>query len=106
MFTGVIDDLATTSLPVDLIINGGADAGELRYRASAAMAKGATMAAFGLWVVGTVVWHVLHATLPSAFTMAVVSRTTGERMSSRTASWASSGTHTAVNLSARLSFAA
>src|SRR2546423_11761224 len=34
MFTGVIDDLATTSLPVDLIINGGADAGELCYRAS------------------------------------------------------------------------
>ena len=34
VFTGVIDDLATTSLPVDLIINGGADAGELCYRAS------------------------------------------------------------------------
>ena len=29
----------------------------LRYWASAAMAKGATMGAFGLWVVGTVVWH-------------------------------------------------
>jgi Co/Zn/Cd efflux system component len=44
----------------------------LRYRASAAMAKGATMAAFGPWVVGTVVWHALHATLPSAFTMGTV----------------------------------
>jgi Co/Zn/Cd efflux system component len=44
----------------------------LRYRASAAMAKGATMAAFGLWVVGTVVWHALHGTLPSAFTMGTV----------------------------------
>src|SRR3989442_9738565 len=44
----------------------------LRYRASAAMAKGATMAAFGLWVVGTVVWHALLATLPSAFTMGTV----------------------------------
>src|SRR3954470_8136930 len=29
----------------------------LRYRASAALAKGATMAAFGLWVIGTVIWH-------------------------------------------------
>jgi hypothetical protein len=44
----------------------------LRYRASAAMAKGATMAAFGLWVVGTVIWHALHGTLPSAFTMGTV----------------------------------
>ena len=37
----------------------------LRYRALAALAKGATMAAFGLWVVGTVVWHALHGTPPS-----------------------------------------
>jgi Co/Zn/Cd efflux system component len=44
----------------------------LRYRASAALAKGATMAAFGLWVVGTVVWHAWHGTLPSAFTMGTV----------------------------------
>jgi len=44
----------------------------LRYRASAAMAKGATMAAFGLWVFGTVVWHAFYATLPSAFTMGTV----------------------------------
>src|SRR3954451_11421030 len=44
----------------------------LRYRASAALAKGATMAAFGLWVIGTVVWHGLHGTLPSAFTMGTV----------------------------------
>src|SRR5258706_14267743 len=41
----------------------------LRYRASAALAKGATMAAFGLWVIGTAIWHALHGTLPSAFTM-------------------------------------
>src|SRR5262249_29876990 len=41
----------------------------LRYRASAALAKGVTMGAFGLWVVGTVIWHVLDGTLPSAFTM-------------------------------------
>jgi Co/Zn/Cd efflux system component len=44
----------------------------LRYRASAALAKGATMAAFGLWVIGTIVWHALHGTLPSAFTMGTV----------------------------------
>jgi Co/Zn/Cd efflux system component len=44
----------------------------LRYRASAALAKAVTMGAFGLWVIGTVVWHALHGTLPSAFTMGVV----------------------------------
>src|SRR5215468_7765600 len=44
----------------------------LRYRASAAMAKGVTMGAFGLWVVGTVIWHTVHGTLPSAFTMGAV----------------------------------
>jgi len=44
----------------------------LRYRALAALAKGATMAAFGLWVIATVVWHALHGTLPSAFTMGTV----------------------------------
>jgi Co/Zn/Cd efflux system component len=44
----------------------------LRYRATAALAKGLTMGAFGLWVVGTVVWHAAHGTLPSAFTMGAV----------------------------------
>lgn len=44
----------------------------LRYRASAAMLKGATMGLFGLWVVGMVIWHLLHGTLPSAFTMGAV----------------------------------
>lgn len=44
----------------------------LRYRASAALAKGITMAAFGLWVIATVVWHMVHGTLPSAFTMGAV----------------------------------
>ena len=44
----------------------------LRYRASAALAKGITMAAFGLWVIGTVIWHAVHGTLPSAFTMGTV----------------------------------
>lgn len=44
----------------------------LRYRATAALAKGATMAAFGLWVMGAVIWHALHGTLPSALTMGAV----------------------------------
>lgn len=44
----------------------------LRYRAAAALAKGLTMGVFGLWVVGTVVWHAAHGTLPSAFTMGAV----------------------------------
>lgn len=44
----------------------------LRYRATAAVAKGATMAVFGLWVVGTLAWHALHGTLPSAVTMGAV----------------------------------
>jgi Co/Zn/Cd efflux system component len=44
----------------------------LRYRASAALAKGVTMAAFGLWVIGSVVWHSLHGTVPSAFAMGAV----------------------------------
>src|SRR5262245_26980835 len=44
----------------------------LRYRAMAALAKGATMALFGLWVVATVIWHAVHGTLPSAFAMGAV----------------------------------
>src|SRR3954453_5556099 len=44
----------------------------IRYRASAALAKGATMTAFGAWVIGTVAWHSIHGTLPSAFTMGTI----------------------------------
>jgi Co/Zn/Cd efflux system component len=44
----------------------------LRYRASAALAKGTTMGLFGLWIVGTVIWHAMHGTLPSALTMGAV----------------------------------
>ena len=44
----------------------------LRYRATAALAKGATMGLFGLWVIATVVWHSVHGTLPSAYTMGAV----------------------------------
>src|SRR4029453_2675974 len=44
----------------------------LRYRAMAALAKGGTMGLFGLWIIGTVIWHATHGTLPSAFTMGAV----------------------------------
>jgi Co/Zn/Cd efflux system component len=44
----------------------------LRYRATAAMVKGLTMGAFGLWIIATVIWHALHGTLPSAVTMGAV----------------------------------
>src|SRR5215472_1333603 len=45
---------------------------ELRYRAIAALAKGTTMAVFGLWVLAITGWHAWHATLPHAFTMGAV----------------------------------
>lgn len=44
----------------------------LRYRAMAALAKGLTMGAFGLWVIGTVVWHALMGTVPAPITMGVI----------------------------------
>ena len=44
----------------------------LRYRAAAALAKGATMGLFGLWVLGMTAWQAWHATLPQAFTMGAV----------------------------------
>jgi Co/Zn/Cd efflux system component len=44
----------------------------LPYRATAALVKGGTMGVFGLWVVGTVTWHIVHGTLPNAFTMGAV----------------------------------
>ena len=44
----------------------------LRYSAAAALAKGESMGLFGLWVIGTVLWHALHGKLPSAVTMGVV----------------------------------
>jgi len=58
----------TANYAISLLVVGMA----LRYRASAALAKGATMGLFGLWVVGTVVWHAWYGTLPSAFTMGAV----------------------------------
>jgi Co/Zn/Cd efflux system component len=44
----------------------------LSTRASAALAKGATMGLFGLWVVATTIWHMLAGTVPSAVTMGAV----------------------------------
>jgi Co/Zn/Cd efflux system component len=44
----------------------------LRYRSTAALAKGATMGLFGLWVLGTVVWHAIAGTVPEPVTMGVV----------------------------------
>jgi len=44
----------------------------LRYRAGAALLKGTSMGLFGTWIVGTVVWHALHGTLPSAVTMSAI----------------------------------
>lgn len=44
----------------------------LRWRARAALAKGVTMGVFGLWVIGTVIWHAMHGTLPHAVTMGAV----------------------------------
>jgi len=44
----------------------------LRYRARAALIKGATMGLFGLWVAGATIWHVVRDTLPHAITMGTV----------------------------------
>jgi Co/Zn/Cd efflux system component len=44
----------------------------LGRRAIAALAKAATMGVFGLWVLGSALWHAHHGTLPSAVTMGIV----------------------------------
>lgn len=44
----------------------------LRYRAMAALAKGSTMGLFGLWIIGTVVWHTFHGMLPNAYAMGAI----------------------------------
>jgi Co/Zn/Cd efflux system component len=44
----------------------------LRYRASAALAKGVTMGLFGLWVLGTAFWHGASGTVPEVATMGAV----------------------------------
>src|SRR6056297_2532759 len=42
------------------------------WRARAALVKGASMGLFGLWVIGSVVWHALHGTVPGWATMGIV----------------------------------
>jgi Co/Zn/Cd efflux system component len=44
----------------------------LRYRSMAALAKGATMGLFGLWVITAVVLHVIAGTMPEPATMGIV----------------------------------
>jgi Co/Zn/Cd efflux system component len=44
----------------------------LAWRARAAVAKGSTLIAFALWVLGSTVWHAVHGTLPSAEVMGLV----------------------------------
>jgi Co/Zn/Cd efflux system component len=47
----------------------------LRARASAALLKGASMGALGLWVLSVTGWHAWHQTLPQALTMGAVGAT-------------------------------
>jgi Co/Zn/Cd efflux system component len=47
----------------------------LRYRAGAALAKGLTMALFGLWVLGVTAWHIFYGTQPNAISMGAVGLT-------------------------------
>jgi Co/Zn/Cd efflux system component len=44
----------------------------LRYRSLAALSKGLTMGAFGIWVLGIVVWHAVTGIVPKPITMGVV----------------------------------
>jgi Co/Zn/Cd efflux system component len=44
----------------------------LAWRARAAVAKGGTMLAFALWVLGSTAWHAFYGTLPRAEVMGVV----------------------------------
>jgi Co/Zn/Cd efflux system component len=44
----------------------------LAWRARAAVAKGGTLIAFALWVLGSTAWHAFYGTLPSAAVMGVV----------------------------------
>src|SRR5438270_12255491 len=44
----------------------------LRYRATAALIKGASMGLFGLWVIAATAWHAFHGTVPHAVTMGEV----------------------------------
>jgi cation diffusion facilitator family transporter len=47
----------------------------LRFRATAALAKGLTMALVGFWVLGVTAWHIFNDTLPHAIPMGAVGMT-------------------------------
>jgi Co/Zn/Cd efflux system component len=42
------------------------------WRARAALIKGSTMGAFGLWVIGSAIWHLLSGTAPEPQTMGAI----------------------------------
>ena len=44
----------------------------IRYRARATLLKGISMGAFGQWVIGTAIWHLVAGTLPSTSTMGTI----------------------------------
>lgn len=44
----------------------------LQWRTRAALVKGASLAIFGLWVIGSTTWHAYAGTLPEAHVMGVV----------------------------------
>jgi Co/Zn/Cd efflux system component len=44
----------------------------LHYRAIAALVKGLSMGLFGLWIIGTALWHALHGVLPNAYAMSAI----------------------------------
>lgn len=44
----------------------------LRHRARASVLKGATMAAFGVWVIANTAWHLLNGTVPEATVMGAI----------------------------------
>lgn len=44
----------------------------LRWRARAALLKGLSMVGFGVWVIGSTVWHAVQGTLPEAEIMGAV----------------------------------
>jgi Co/Zn/Cd efflux system component len=45
----------------------------ISWRARAAILKGSTMGAFGLWIIASAVWHSVTGTVPSPTTMGIVS---------------------------------
>ena len=51
----------------------------VRWRASAAILKGAAMGAFGVWILGASVFHVIFPALPSAGVMGGVGVTASDR---------------------------